>query len=111
MKALFLSLSLMLTLPTAAYSQACFGPGGCQPEMPQPTGPTELCLPAGCTPVAYSWHGDFAVAQSTLQNGYPVAGVIGPCMNPDRSACPDIMNQAFTVLRINALQANRAQNY
>jgi hypothetical protein len=105
-----LTLFLILTLPTVAYSQACFGPGGCQPN-PQPTGPTELCLPAGCTPVVYSWNGDFAVSQSTLPNGYPVAATIGPCLNPDRSACPDIFNQAFDAMRTNALQANRAQRY
>lgn len=94
-----------------AYAGTCAGPGPCNDAPTQPTGPAELCLPDGCTRVAYSWSGDFAVAQATLPNGYPVVGSIGPCLDPDRSACPDIFNQAFAAMRINALQANRAQRY
>lgn len=97
---------LALSFSSAAFAQACFGPAPCEP-----TGPEQLCIATACTPVVYSWDGDFAVAQSVLPNGYPVAGIIGPCRYPDRSQCPDIFNQAFAAMRINALQANRAQNY
>ena len=111
MKTLALALSLFAS---STYAGTCagpaFGPGGC-PDSSAPTGPADLCLPDGCTRVSYSWSGDFAVAQSALPNGYPVAGMIGPCLNPDRSQCPDIFNQAFAAMRVNALQANRAQRY
>ena len=104
-----LLLTALLTLSTAAIADPCFGPGGCVPTGP--TGPAQLCIANACTPVTYSWDGDFAVAQSVLPNGYPVAGIIGPCLYPDRAQCPDIFNQAFAAMRINALQANRAQRY
>jgi len=110
MKSLVLALSLFAS---SAYAGTCAGPAFpcADPPPTQPTGPADLCLPDGCTLVSYSWSGDFAVAQSALPNGYPVAGIIGPCLNPDRSQCPDIFNQAFAAMRVNALQANRAQRY
>lgn len=109
-----IALAVATLISAPAYAGTCAGPAfPCEnpPNYSEPTGPAELCLPDGCTPVSYSWSGDFAVAQSTLPNGYPVAGIIGPCLNSDRGQCPDIFNQAFAVLRINALQANRAQRF
>ena len=106
----------LFTLPLSAHAGTCagpaVGPGGCPDTPPnQPAGPPELCLPGGCTPVSYFWHGDFVTAQATLPDGYPVAGVIGPCLSPDRSQCPGILNQAFSAMQINALQAHRARRY
>ena len=103
-----------LLIAPAAYAGTCAGPAyPCEnpPTYPDPTGLAELCLPTGCSPVVYEWVGDFVSAQSTLPNGYPVAGLIGPCLSADRSQCPDIGNQAFLALKLNALAANRAQRY
>jgi hypothetical protein len=123
----------LCALPIVSHAQSCapgqvyddcsgpqFGGGGCIPgcrgEAPVapgvgPFGPTELCLPEACSPVAYFWIGAKAVAESTLPNGYEVLGWAGPCLNEDRALCPDILNQAFNDLRMNALRANRAQNF
>ena len=96
-----------------------FGPGGCVPgcvgepsvpPSPDLSGPGELCLPEGCQPVVYSWLGTMVVAGSRLPNGYSVLGWAGPCLDSYQQ-CPDIFNQAFTDLRLNALRANRAQRY
>ena len=115
MKSLVLAVSLLIA--PAAYAGTCAGPAyPCEnppnyPNPSEPVGPAELCLPTGCSPVVSEWVGDFVSAQSTLPNGYPVAGLIGPCPPPDRSQCPDIGNQAFLALKLNALAANRAQRY
>jgi hypothetical protein len=103
-------------------SAAQFGPGGCVPgcqvvpsvipENPPivvPVVPQELCLPKGCSTITYFWVGAKVVAESRLPNGYEVLGWSGPCPSDDRSQCPDIFNQAFADLRMNALRANRAQ--
>lgn len=103
-------ISGLVLLSISSQAEPCFGPGGCVPEKP-PIGPAQLCLPSGCAPVYYEWSGDFAIARSALPNGYPVASVIGPCFYPDRSKCPDIFNQAFQSLKVNALHINRAQRY
>lgn len=112
MKSIALALSLLIA--PAAYAVTCAGPAyPCEnpPVFTEPTGPVELCLPTGCSPVVYELVGDFVSAQSTLPNGYPVAGIVGPCLTADRSQCPDIGNQAFIALKLNALQANRAQRF
>lgn len=93
-----------------------FGPAPCIEQCvpahvaPLPTGPAELCLPAGCTPISYDWQGDMAIASTVLSSGYPVIGWAGPCRSADRQ-CPDILNQAADDLRVNALRANRAQGF
>jgi hypothetical protein len=66
-----------------------------------------LCLPEGCNPVAYYEYGRFTVAESVLPNNYPVMGWSGPCFGE----CPDVRNQAFTDLEMNAKRANRAQRF
>jgi len=105
-----LILVALLTTGVAANSEPCFGPGGCvNPE--QPVGPTQFCMVDSCQPVVYSWSGDYAIAQSSLTNGYPVAGLAGPCFNQNRGECPDIFNQAFAMLKTRALEAHRAQRY
>jgi hypothetical protein len=127
MKKLFLGL---LFAPALALSQTCplgqtwddcsgpqFGSGGCVPGcrgvpiVGGPFGPGELCIKDACSPVTYSWVGAKAVAESRLPNGYEVLGWAGPCLNEDRSQCPDIFNQAFADLRTNALRVNRAQTF
>lgn len=114
---------------SVAASEPCFGPGGC--ISPGPVGPTEFCLPQGCSPVTYSWidagNGSaFAVARGIVPGtetshedtcvgpapctgpAYPVMGWAGPCTKSDRSECPDIFNQAYADVYQNALRANRA---
>ena len=97
-----------------------FGGGGCvpgcvvigvPPVMTDPVGPSELCLPDGCRPVTYYWIGDLVVAESALANGYQVLGWSGPCLSANRGECPDILNQAFSDLTMNAKRANRAQSF
>ena len=88
-----------------------FGPS---PEPPICIGPTptpassELCFPAGCSPVTYEWSDTFRLAKSTLPNGYAMMGWSGPCVSGD---CPEIDQQAFESLFWNARQANRAQGF
>lgn len=86
----------------------CFGPGGCGVVDPNPTGPVFLCIPAGCNVVTYRNVDGFVIAVSQLPNGYPVIGWSGACLDTD---CPDIYNQAFADLELNAKRANRAQRY
>lgn len=124
--------ALLLSWGIVAYADSCpagqewnacdgpqFGGGGCipgcvgEPTAPPSTdlsGPGELCLPEGCQPVSYSWLGTLVVAESRLPNGYAVLGWSGPCLELNQQ-CPDILNQAFADLRMNALRANRAQRY
>ena len=130
MKKLLLGL---LFAPVLAFVQTCpigqtwedcsgpqFGPGPCTPgcrgevvvpPSKGPFGPSELCITETCKPVTYFWVGAKAVAESRLPNGYEVLGWAGPCLNEDRSQCPDILNQAFNDLLDNALRANRAQTF
>lgn len=94
------SLSLALILfSSAALAQPCFSPGPCDPE---------LCLPSGCVAVTYTTLDSFIIASAKLPNGYPVIGWSGPCLD---AACPDLANQAFADLELNAKRANRAQRY
>lgn len=90
--------------------EPCFGPGGCGAVVPdpEPTGPVFLCIPAGCNVVTYRNVDGFVIAVSQLPNGYPVIGWSGAC---DMPVCPDIYNQAFADLELNAKRANRAQRY
>lgn len=112
---------LALILSSSAYAGTCAGPAPCDyvpgpcfgpacvPVEPvEPTGPAELCLPEGCSPVTYRWLDRFMTATSFLPNGYPVIGWSGAC---DAEVCPDIKNQAFSNLEWNAKVANRAQRY
>ena len=130
MKKVFLG---VLLAPMLAFAQTCptgqtwddcsapqFGPGGCVPGCrgesvvtpgTGPFGPSELCIHLVCSPVTYFWVGAKAVAESRLPNGYEVLGWSGPCLNEDRSQCPDILNQAFNDLRTNALRVYRAQSF
>jgi hypothetical protein len=122
----------LLFVPVMTFAQTCplgqtwedcsgpqFGPApcvpGCRGEITLPAdgpfGPGELCIAEVCKPVTYFWVGAKAVAESWLPNGYEVLGWSGPCLNENRSQCPDILNQAFNDLRTNALRANRAQGY
>lgn len=105
MKALFIALSL---LASSAYA-GCdgFGPGpvNCPPPV-NPVGPAVLCVgDAACQPIIYEWVGKFFVATSHLPTGYEVIGWGGPCHS---ESCPDIGNQAFRDLSVNADQINRA---
>lgn len=136
MKSIALALSLLIA--PAAYADTCFGPAGCvcpvgqvwddckhtslgpgpcipgcidDPTPVVPTGPTQLCIAGVCAPVVYDWQGDIAVAKSAAPSGYQVIGWAGPCGYSDRSQCPDIFNQAFADLRLNALKAHRAQRF
>jgi hypothetical protein len=119
----------LCALPIVSHAQSCaagqyyddcrgtsIGPAPCVPgcrgeALLGPVGPGELCIRDACSPVVYFWVGDKAVAESRLANGYEVLGWAGPCLSEDRALCPDILNQAFTDLRTNALRANRAQNF
>ena len=105
MKSLLLTLAL---IPSLSIAQPCFSPS-CGPI--EPVGAAELCLGAACTPVNYSWTGDMAIASTTLANGYQVIGWSGPCKSVDRSQCPDIFNQAFADLTMNAKRVSRAINF
>ena len=76
-----------------------------------PLGPEKVCLGAsGCFPVRYSLFGWFMIAESVLPNGYPMMGWAGPCIF-DEEVCPDIGNQAYTDLRLNALGVHRALRF
>ena len=124
MKKLFAAL---LLIPALSFAQDCpsgyvwracdpgFGPcqAGCVPvySAADPVGPSLLCIREECQNVRYSWTGDLAIAESQLSNGYSVLGWAGPCLSTDRSQCPDIFNQAFQDLQINALRSNRAQEF
>lgn len=94
-------------VPESVVTEPCFGPGGCVPD-PDPMGPVFLCLPTGCNVVTYRSVDNFVIAVSQLPNGYPVIGWSGACLDTD---CPDIYNQAFADLELNAKRANRAQRY
>jgi hypothetical protein len=123
MKKLWLGL---LFAPALSFAQACppgqyyddcnrasVGPGACIPGCrgEASAGPAQLCIQDTCKPVTYFWVGARAIAESWLPNGYEVLGWAGPCLNEDRSQCPDIFNQAYADLRNNALRANRAQTF
>lgn len=97
---------LALILSSNAYAQGCFGPACTPPELPAPE--YLLCLPEGCSEVTYSVGSRFTIAESTLPNGYSVMGWSGPCL---QEVCPDVRNQAYTDLELNAKRANRAQRY
>jgi len=113
------SLSFAATCPDGQIWQSCSGtsagPGPCIPgcigDSAPVAGPAELCLPDGCQPVQYSWMGDIVVAESMLMNGYSVLGWAGPCVHEDRLLCPNIFEQAFQDLTINALRSTRAQSF
>jgi hypothetical protein len=118
----YLAMPLALSCPSGQTWNDClgpqFGPGGCipgcvgTPNNPvNLSGPSELCILNQCKPVTYYWVGAKVVAESWLPNGYEVLGWSGPCLNENFAQCPDIFNQAFADLRMNALRANRAQNY
>lgn len=96
MKSLFIALTLCSSVSLA---QPCFSPGPCAPE---------LCLPSGCVAVTYTVLDSFIIASAKIPNGYPVIGWSGPCFDED---CPDLANQAFADLELNAKRANRAQRY
>lgn len=114
------SLSFAANCPDGQIWQSCSGtspgPGPCipgciaNPNPPIP-GPAELCLPDGCQPIQYSWTGDIVVAESQLVNGYAVLGWAGPCVHADHALCPNIYEQAFQDLQINALRTTRAQDF
>lgn len=108
MRVLLLSLCVWCASPVFANCNQGFGPGGCVPESPALLGPAELCI-IDCKPVQYTQFGLFALATSTLANGYSVLGWAGPCQLDNLSLCPDIYNQAFEDLYIAAQRANRAQ--
>jgi len=127
-----LLLSLLVLFSASAFSQSCpegqifnscdgpqTGPGQCipgcvavgvPPVVSEPIGPTELCVSDACQFVRYVWIGNIVVAESQLANGYAVIGWSGPCLASTRGECPDILNQAFSDLTMNAKRANRAQS-
>ena len=125
----------MMMVAGGAFAQQCpvgqiwddcnhpsVGPGPCVPGCipdpnappppgPGPTGPNNLCIAGVCHPVVYTWFGKMAVAESKVTaSGYPVMGWAGPCLFADIKRCPDIRNQAFLDLKLNALRANRAMD-
>lgn len=138
MKSMLCLLSV-LCLPTLSFAQGCFSPNDCTtPQCPEgqvwescegpvfgPTnctprcvvqstvsGPQTLCIGNNpCQVVNYHWLGNIVIAQSTLANGYALMGWSGPCLHTDRNQCPDILNQAFTDLKTNALRINRGQTF
>jgi len=89
----------LLLIPALAAGEPCFSPSCGEPEF-------SLCF-ATCSPVSFTNHGTFLLATSQLPNGYPVMGWAGPCFG----SCPDLKNQAFMDLRLNAKRINRAQRY
>ena len=117
------SLAFAQSCPEGQIFNSCdgpqFGPGPCtpgcvavgvHPVITDPVGPAELCV-TECRSVTYRWIGDLVVAESALANGYQVLGWSGPCNSADRGECPDILNQAFADLTMNAKRANRAQKF
>lgn len=76
------------------------------PVPPDSVAEHTLCFQEACQPVTYQVVGPFTIATSALPNGYEVLGWSGPC---DQPVCPDIRNQAFMDLTLNAKRANRAQ--
>lgn len=100
-----LILALTLILSSTVLAEVCPGPGLCIP-----TGPSELCLPEGCSSVFYTLDNGFAIVSTKMLNGYPMMGWAGPCLL-EYSQCPDLLNQAWADLRQNVLRANRAQRY
>lgn len=108
MRLLILVSALLVSMAANANCNQGFGPGGCVPESPALLGPAELCI-IDCKPVIYTQFGLFALATSSLGNGYSVLGWAGPCQLDNLSLCPDIYNQAFQDLYITAQRANRAQ--
>lgn len=128
-----LLLSLLVLFSASAFTQSCpegqifnscdgpqFGPGPCtpgcvsiiepHPVVAEPMGPAELCIADACQFVRYVWIGNIVVAESQLANNYAVIGWSGPCLAASRGECPDILNQAFADLTMNAKRANRAQS-
>lgn len=82
------------------------------PPLPEePTGPVRLCIDGWCESVIYEWYKDFALATWTNPTGYPIMGWAGPCLEAQTSSCPDIFNQAFLDLRLNALRVHRGIRY
>jgi hypothetical protein len=107
-----------------SFAQVCVGPSPVCPPIPgdEPVGPTELCLPWGCSPVTYvTVDTNFVVAISSLPTdaacgggfgpapscSYKVMGWAGPCAGV-MSTCPDIKNQAFADMQTNLLRINRS---
>jgi hypothetical protein len=120
---LFAVSALAQTCPEGFYFETCEGPQvggsgpcvpGCYPDLslpPTPPPPAEsrqLCFPAGCAPVTYTWFRRFLIAESELPSGYPMMGFSGPCIS---GSCPEIQEQAYQNLFWNARQANRAARY
>jgi len=127
-----LLLSLLVLFSASAFAQSCpegqvfnacdgpqFGGGGCipgcfdvvaPPVVTDPVAPGELCVPDSCQSVSYAWIGNLVIAVSQLSGGYAVLGWSGPCLAGSHDECPDIMNQAFADLTMNAKRANRAQS-
>jgi hypothetical protein len=90
----------LLFIPSLVMAEPCFSPACPVPEY-------QLCF-ATCAPVQFTTVGAFTLASSQLPNGYPVVGWSGPCFDGN---CPDVKNQAFADLELNAKRANRAQRY
>ena len=118
------SLSFAQSCPEGQIFNSCdgpqTGPGQCTPGcvavgvppvVDDPVAPNELCVPEGCQSVRYVWIGNVVIAASRLSNGYEVLGWSGPCLAASRGECPDILNQAFSDLTMNAKRANRAQGF
>ena len=96
------------------------GPGPCVPHwmcpvLPPggalPVGPSELCFGLdGCSSVQYRLDGSFLLAETVLPNGFAVLGWAGPCLGP-LTGCPDLANQAFSDLRLNAYRIYRGVRF
>jgi len=109
---------VVVSCPTGQYYEDCDGPQagpgpcvvGCRPVggfVPPPAvGVEQLCFPAGCRNVVFTWVNRFLVAESTLPCGYPVMAFAGPCLTPP---CPVLKEVAMDGLKWNAKQANRAR--
>jgi len=116
-------LSFAQSCPEGQIYNSCDGPqfggGGCipgcfdvvaPPLVTDPVAPSELCVPDGCQSVSYVWIDNLVIAVSQLSGGYAVLGWSGPCLAGSHDECPDILNQAFADLTMNAKRANRAQS-
>ncbi|MBK7107548.1 MAG: hypothetical protein IPH62_19965 [Ignavibacteriae bacterium] len=114
-------IAIALLFSTVSFAQTCPGPVGCL----EPVGPSEICLPWGCSPVTYlTVDSNFVIAISQLpinsgcETGfgpaptpsciyYKVMGWAGPCSG-ELHTCQNIKVQAYDDMRTNLLRINRS---
>jgi hypothetical protein len=107
MKALIFGLLLSFTVAAGAQDwREC--------EPPETGAPELLCFKdvtgfEVCSIVRYVAVGNIMLAVSKTLDGYEVLGWSGPCDQPSTDGCPSIKRQAFNDLRVNLINAQRAQ--